>query len=64
MSLRRVTWKEVMDEWHQHPEKLLAWITKQFWDAQISLDASMSWQAKDGTITIFGKSLKEVRTIE
>jgi len=55
MSLRAVTWKEKMDEWHQNPEKLLAWLTKLFWDAQIPLNEPCTWLAKDGKIEIFGK---------
>ena len=54
MSLRLVTWTEQMDEWHQNPEKLLAWITKLFWDAQIPSNASTSWRAQQGKIEIFG----------
>jgi len=54
-----VTWKEKMDEWHQHPEKLLAWLTKLFWDAQILPTEPCSWLAKDGKIEIFGTIKKE-----
>ena len=63
MSLRSVTWAEKMDEWHRNPEKLLAWITKLFWDAEIPRDAPCSWIAIKDRILIFGKD-KEVKTIE
>jgi hypothetical protein len=60
MSLRSVTWKEKMDEWHQNPDKLLAWLTKLFWDAQIPPEEDCIWVTKSGKIIIFGK-IEEVK---
>lgn len=54
MTLEMVTWKQKMQEWHEEPEKLLAWLTKLFWDAQISPNAPCMWWAANGKIIIGG----------
>ena len=64
MSLRAVTWKEKMDEWHEEPHKLLAWLTKLFWDAQISPDKPCCWLAQNGEIRIGKSVLDKVADIE
>ena len=59
MNLRSVTWREQMDEWHQNPEKLLAWLTKLFWDAEIPPDEPCCWLTIKDKIMIFGRNKKE-----
>ena len=50
--LEAVTWSETLDEWHKDPQKLLAWITKLFYDAQIPPDGATTWLARNGKIII------------
>lgn len=52
MTIEIVKWKEMMDEWHQEPQKLLAWLTKLFWDAEIDPSSSACWKAYNGVIMI------------
>jgi len=52
MSITVVTWKEMMDEWHKEPAKLLAWLTKLFWDAEIEPEAPAMWLARMGEVRL------------
>lgn len=57
MSVTIVTWKEFMDRWHEDPQKLLAWLTRLFWNAEIDPASPAMWKALDGEIIIGTSSL-------
>ena len=50
--LEIVTNKMEMDAWFQDPSKLLAFIAKLFWEAQMEPNKGFTWFAKDGKIII------------
>ena len=57
MSIRSVTWKEMVRDWRDNPEKLLAFIEGLLWEAKIDPDSDAVWLGKEGKIVLYDQKV-------